>query len=70
MGRDALPLVNVRVPDRFLALLDKVAANNKVTRSSLLTQIFVLGLRDYAELQKLAAHVVAGDYALQECSHQ
>jgi len=61
--------VTVRVPDRFLALVDNLAAKNKVSRSSLLTQIFVLGLRDYAELHTLGPHVIAGDDTKQEGHH-
>lgn len=51
--------VSVRVPARFLLLVDHLAATNRLSRSSVLMQIFMLGLRDYAELQKLTSKLAS-----------
>ena len=61
--------MSVYVPTRFLALVDNLAAKNKVSRSSLLSQIFVLGLHAYAELYHLAPHVITGESRPQEGTH-
>ena len=47
--------VSLRLPTRFIALVDRIAAKNNQSRTSVLLQIFILGLREYAVLYKLAS---------------
>jgi len=63
-----LVIVTVRVPERLLILIEDLARKNKVSRSNLLTQLLVLGLREYAELQKQAAAVITCEYTGQDCN--
>ena len=53
--------MSLRLPTRFIALVDSIAAKNNQSRTSVLLQVFILGLREYAILYKLAS-VPAGEH--------
>jgi metal-responsive CopG/Arc/MetJ family transcriptional regulator len=52
-----MPRVSVYVASRFLNLVEKLAAESYESRSSLLSQVVIFGLRDYAELYLLTARL-------------
>ena len=51
--------VSLRLPARFIALIDRIATKNNQSRTSVLSQVFMLGLREYAMLYKLASSSAA-----------
>ena len=53
--------VSLRLLARFIALVDRIAAKNRQSRTSVLLQVFMLGLHEYALLYKLAS-VPAGEH--------
>jgi len=53
--------VSLRLPARFVALVDLIAAKNGQSRTGVLVEVFMLGLHDYATLYKLAS-VLVGEH--------
>ena len=60
----------VSVSNRFLELIDNLAAKNKESRSSLIGKILLFGLRDYAELYALTARLTGESRSSMEVIHR
>ena len=51
--------VSLRLRSRCIALIDRIATKNNQSRTSVLSQAFILGLREYKIIYKLASTYAA-----------
>jgi hypothetical protein len=54
-----MPRVIVYVSQRFLSMVDKLAAESPSSRSTLLGQVLVLGLRSYVDIRREATRLAS-----------